>query len=1033
MSPTLVPRLPGVTFEVAPGAPPEVLPRMDIAGLVGFAASGPVDVPVAVDSAVRFREVFGPDLQIARDPITGQPHRGFLGQAVEAFFRNGGLRCWVIRVAERPVAGRFQIPGLVSVTGGRGRWSLGTAWARSGGSWSDSLAVGGVLEPTSLPTPPPVAGEPPALDVAGRRLRLATSGDLVSGDLLRITAPGREGLLFIVVATVEGERGLRVVGWEPASAWWLVPASAVPEAAAAPTAAYRLTADGPVATAVQVRPTADVSARPGFTGPSYDVLVAGPGAAVSGDVLRVDYGAASMLLPVGEPLSLAAGAAPDGLAGMRAGPGWFLTGGRVGTPPGWWQQVPLPPLVVERLGLDLLAWREERLEARLDGLGLTGRHSRSWQGLPTDDALFGFLANLPGTGGPRQPSGVPVRALFPSDLWGEVFSPRFPLATVPLDAAGDEPTLWLPVGVPDVPDPSRARTGLGDTTAASRMRRDGLQDFSAALFLDQSLQHLTAREVIQVANDRAFLSRPPAQLRGLHGLIPIEEVTLAAVPDAAQPGWERITAERPQALRAPVLKLELLGPDTVALSWTHVPGATEYLLEQADEPAFEQPLARQRGPETIALLGGWQDCPALRAFRARAAGDGLAGPWSNTCEAVLPAGDFAACARPVEAPVLELAGDFPHGHLSWTQVAAGAYHVEASASPAFETVDETETLTATALAVALPEESPRYYRVRLVLDAVAGPWSNTAVWMPPPQVVTIVKGLPDGPDEDLLAVHRSLLRACAARGDVLAVLALPRGYQEARAAEHLARLAPAIAPQDRPVAGQAPGVPPLDADEETALSFAAVYHPWVSFGVDGDEGPEVRTLPPDGAACGRIASRAMIRGPWVAPANEILLGALALDPVLPRDAQARLLAAGLNLVRADPQGFVIAGSDTLSLDLSLRPIGARRLLILLRRIVLRDGDTYVFQPHDRAFRTMVVRKLDTLLADLYRRGAFAGRTPAQAYRVVGDDSNNPPFSVDQGRFVLDLLVAPSQPMKFIRVRLVQAGPAAVTVEEVASG
>jgi hypothetical protein len=44
-------RLPGIRFEAS--APPldEVLPRMDIAAFVGFAASGPVHLPVAVESA----------------------------------------------------------------------------------------------------------------------------------------------------------------------------------------------------------------------------------------------------------------------------------------------------------------------------------------------------------------------------------------------------------------------------------------------------------------------------------------------------------------------------------------------------------------------------------------------------------------------------------------------------------------------------------------------------------------------------------------------------------------------------------------------------------------------------------------------------------------------------------------------------------------------------------------------------------------------------------------------------------------------
>jgi phage tail sheath protein FI len=228
----------------------------------------------------------------------------------------------------------------------------------------------------------------------------------------------------------------------------------------------------------------------------------------------------------------------------------------------------------------------------------------------------------------------------------------------------------------------------------------------------------------------------------------------------------------------------------------------------------------------------------------------------------------------------------------------------------------------------------------------------------------------------------------------------------------------------------AAGVPPLDAGEEGALSYAALYHPWLAVRADGAAGARSVSIPPDGAACGRIARRSIARGPWVAPANEALEGVLAADPALAGDAQAGLLRAGVNVIRPDPRGFVIAGADTLAADARLRPINVRRLLILLRRVVLREGVADVFEPHDRAFRATVVRRLEVLLSDLYRRGAFAGATSTEAFRVVGDASNNPAWSVEQGRFVVDVLVAPAQPMTFIRVRLVQSGPGAVAVEAV---
>src|SRR5258708_9040385 len=93
-------RLPGLQFEVV--APPlsETLVRMDIAAFVGFAASGPLHLPVMVEDIIRFEEIFGNDLVLASAADSNEPVYAYLPSAVRAFFRNGGRRCWVIRVAD---------------------------------------------------------------------------------------------------------------------------------------------------------------------------------------------------------------------------------------------------------------------------------------------------------------------------------------------------------------------------------------------------------------------------------------------------------------------------------------------------------------------------------------------------------------------------------------------------------------------------------------------------------------------------------------------------------------------------------------------------------------------------------------------------------------------------------------------------------------------------------------------------------------------------------------------------------------------
>ena len=199
-------RLPGIRFELQPPPPARALPRMDIAAFVGFAASGPLHVPVPVEDAAQFEAVFGgvlpgesaPDLALAWDEQRGAAHNAYLAPAVRAFFRGGGRRCYVIRVAGPASTNVFPIPGLLHVAED-GSLSPASARARSEGSWSDDLRCG--CEMISLPMalldlcPPDEFRESFEADLA-----LNSPQDLQSGDLLRLNVrlgEARFQLLFV--------------------------------------------------------------------------------------------------------------------------------------------------------------------------------------------------------------------------------------------------------------------------------------------------------------------------------------------------------------------------------------------------------------------------------------------------------------------------------------------------------------------------------------------------------------------------------------------------------------------------------------------------------------------------------------------------------------------------------------------------------------------------------------------------------------------------------------------------------------------
>jgi phage tail sheath protein FI len=188
-----------------------------------------------------------------------------------------------------------------------------------------------------------------------------------------------------------------------------------------------------------------------------------------------------------------------------------------------------------------------------------------------------------------------------------------------------------------------------------------------------------------------------------------------------------------------------------------------------------------------------------------------------------------------------------------------------------------------------------------------------------------------------------------------------------------------------------------------------LYHPW-PLGREEVQPDVVRRAPPDGAACGVLAMRARTRGAWVAPANEPLTGVVDLAPAVSPDRWLDLQSAQVNLFRQEARGFLALSADTLSEDDAVRPINVRRLLILIRRQALRLGADYVFEPNDATLARAVRQGFEALLGSLYVRGAFAGRTAAESFRVVTDATVNPPEGAELGRFVVELRVAPSLPL-----------------------
>ena len=395
-----------------------------------------------------------------------------------------------------------------------------------------------------------------------------------------------------------------------------------------------------------------------------------------------------------------------------------------------------------------------------------------------------------------------------------------------------------------------------------------------------------------------------------------------------------------------------------------------------------------------ALHTGW-----YRAFY-----DSPASPPYSAPLAAAPRGDqfLSCCLKVIPRPTLKLAqapdelGTF---QLSWTSDLPGSVTiVEECTTPDFAGAVIAYQGTRRTMTRYGRAPGAYLYRVRELQGAQTSDYSNTVVVSVQPPGDDWLVSEPDPNDATILTLHRALLRMCAARGDLFAVLSVPAHYREPDILAH---------------------VTSLTSGDAEALSYGAIYHPWLT-GREENQVDSLRTTPPDGVAAGVMAKRSLLRGAWIAPANEPLHGVVALDPAISPDFWQALQDSQINIIRQEPAGFLCLNSDTLSLDEDLRPINVRRLLQLLRRAALKLGADYVFEPNDDPFRRSVQRGFEGLLDGMFLRGAFAGRTSRDAFLVVTDNTLNTPASVDQGRFFVELRVAPSLPLSFLTVRLLQA-------------
>jgi hypothetical protein len=896
--------IPGIKFRTETPVTVD-LPRMDITGFVGFAARGPTHIPVPVESLPEFEDIFGGLYPLAWDERTETWQTACLAPAVKAFFKQGGKRCWVVRVAHSEdeynrtasssqqnknvaISNTFKVAGLLQKTTD-GEYCSVVSKACSAGSWSDHLQVKANLlyDPINLLENIALSlSETASPSETTFSLLISVPGGqpIQAGDLLQVDFSCNDGVSHRVYVAIHPEdlsrkdQGVQINAHPQNTSWF-----------------HQLTLESE-------EPWTGTVCNPQNSNESFEAeLVLAEDTHNTGTgkdkrttirILNQDNSSRTEDSPI-----LTSTLKQDWLKFIpKTNDGgerlvWLLVGQRMNETGFHIDSVWMEGINCKNRNLQAIGLRRLKLSVKvqidatqtivLSDLAFAPPHPRYIGYLPSDDSLFD-----PGFGKPNRQHHQPW-----TQLWEAVKHPRFPLYFLVYQESqqSDDWPVFLPLGL-DEPGAWRG----AEETSKDALVRDGLVPpssdsnldaltslnwaaFFPELFLDRAMQDVNQRSLIATAQDRLYFQGK--SLKGIHSLLPVEEISLISAPDAAHPGW--VLTKREKAVTAPPL------------------------------------------PSEVSL---------------------------DPCT---PEGPFRSC------------------------------EVQAENSPKEKTDFDHQEAEASVI------EEPSLWKLVL----------------PSPENV-------DKYTDALLKVQDATAKLAAARGDLVAVLGMPKHYQMADVLKHQQQLA-----------GK------LQQAGESTRSYVALYHPWIT---SRTETGELVHIHPAGHACGVMAARSLARGAWVAPANENLKDVLATLPTLSIDDEWAFYQAGINPIRTGANSIAIWGSYTQSPEPELEDLNVRRLLILLRRLALAEGQSLAFAPNSPALRRQVKQRFEQRLGHLFKLGAFAGRDPATAYQVGIDETLNTPTSVEQGRLIVDLRVAPSRPLMFITVRLIQTAHESLTIQEVVS-
>lgn len=206
---------------------------------------------------------------------------------------------------------------------------------------------------------------------------------------------------------------------------------------------------------------------------------------------------------------------------------------------------------------------------------------------------------------------------------------------------------------------------------------------------------------------------------------------------------------------------------------------------------------------------------------------------------------------------------------------------------------------------------------------------------------------------------------------------------------------------------------------------AAVYYPWIKI-ADPLNGGKLRDVAPSGTIAGLYARTDSNRGIWKAPAGTeaTLVGVQGVAYLLTDGENGTLNPLGVNCIRSFPVFGTISwgartlrGADQMADEWKYVPV--RRTALYLEESLYRGLKWVVFEPNDEPLWAQIRLNVGAFMQTLFRQGAFAGKTPREAYFVKCDRETTTQNDVNLG--IVNILVgfAPLKPAEFVFIKLQQ--------------